>query len=110
MPRPTLHEVPHTAPPPRPSLLEQIKDNALLLGLVGVIVGMAVAFYFNDRTYLTDAVKEVTNAVGRMQAGVNQALTNQAIADQRARDLMERVNRDAEWNRAQITEIQRKLP
>lgn len=82
----------------------------MLLATGGVIVSMAVAFYFNDRTYLTEAIDKIAAAVGQMQAGVNQALTNQAVADQRARDLMERVNRDAEWNRAQITEIQRKLP
>lgn len=110
MPRPALHEIPHTAPPTRPSLLEQVKDNALLLATGGVIVSMAVAFYFNDRIYLTDAVKEVANAVERMQAGINQSLTNQAVADQKARDLMERVNRDDDWFRAQITELQRKLP
>lgn len=71
MTTPRLHALPQPAPSPRPSLFAQIKDNALILTAGSVIVSMAVAFYFNDRTHLTDALEKVAAAVGQMQAGVN---------------------------------------
>lgn len=78
--------------------MSHLKENWLVTLLLAILLGL-VGWVGAGQS----------EAIDRLQTGVNAALTATAALTERGIALMDRVNREADWDRAQITRIQEQI-